>query len=320
MILEDLNTKRSMREAFGKTLEQLGKEDKNIVVLDADLSGSTQTKFFAKSFPERFFDVGIAEQNLISTAVGLSMEGKIPFVATFAIFATGRTYDQIRNGVCYQNANVKIIGTHGGLTVGEDGATHQSLEDVSLMRGIPNMTVIVPADAKECEEAVKFAYLHRGPVYIRISRNSVPNIFSSGYTLANKVFTITEGNDIILFTSGELLSECIAAAKLLSSKGISVKVINVPFIKPVDREGIIHAVKTAKGVVTVENHSIIGGLGSAVCEVLGENSPRPVCRIGVEDKFGQSGTPDALLKLYGLDTASIAGRIEKFYDSIKISY
>ncbi len=320
MILEDLNTKRSMREAFGKTLEQLGNEDKNIVVLDADLSGSTQTKFFAKSFPERFFDVGIAEQNLISTAVGLSMEGKIPFVATFAIFATGRTYDQIRNGVCYQNANVKIIGTHGGLTVGEDGATHQSLEDVSLMRGIPNMTVIVPADAKECEEAVKFAYLHRGPVYIRISRNSVPNIFSSGYTLANKVFTITEGNDIILFTSGELLSECIAAAKLLSSKGISVKVINVPFIKPVDREGIIHAVKTAKGVVTVENHSIIGGLGSAVCEVLGENSPRPVCRIGVEDKFGQSGTPDALLKLYGLDTASIAGRIEKFYDSIKISY
>ncbi len=318
MLLEDLNTKQSMREAFGKTLEQLGKEDKNVVALDADLSGSTQTKFFAKSFPERFFDVGIAEQNLISTAVGLSMEGKIPFAATFSIFATGRTYDQIRNGVCYQNANVKIIGTHGGLTVGEDGATHQSLEDVSLMRGIPNMTVIVPADARECAEAVRFAYSHKGPVYIRISRNSVPDIFPEGYKLQNKALTVTEGKDITLFTNGETLAESIKAAGILAEKGISVKVVNVPFVKPLDVDGIIEAAVSTGMAVTVENHSIIGGLGSAICESLSEGHPLPIVRIGVEDKFGQSGTPDALLKLYGLDTASIAGRIEKIYDSIKI--
>ncbi len=318
MLIEDLNTKKSMREAFGKTLEVIGREDANVVVLDADLSGSTQTKFFAKSFPERFFDVGIAEQNMISTAAGLSMEGKIPFAATFAMFATGRTYDQIRNGVCYQNANVKIIGTHGGLTVGEDGATHQSLEDVSLMRGIPNMTVIVPADARECSEAVRYAYSHKGPVYIRISRNNVPDIFTEGYKLTNKVLTVVEGSDITLFSNGELLAECINAAKILAEKNISVKVVNVPFVKPLDKDGIIKAAVSTGIAVTAENHSIIGGLGSAVCETLSENHPLPVFRIGVEDKFGQSGTPDALLKLYGLDAASIAGRIEKIYDSIKI--
>ncbi len=308
-----------MREAFGKTLERLGAEDKNIVVLDADLSGSTQTKFFAKSFPERFFDVGIAEQNLISTAAGLSMVGKIPFAATFAIFATGRTYDQIRNGVCYQNANIKIIGTHGGLTVGEDGATHQSLEDVSLMRGIPNMTVIVPADAKECEEAVKFAYKHNGPVYIRISRNSVPDIFPDDYKLSPMPIVAAEGSDITIFACGEALAWCINAAEILKrTKGISAKVVNVPFIKPLEKDDIVNAVQRVRAVVTVENHSIIGGLGSAVCEILSEKHPVPVLRIGVEDKFGQSGTPDALLKMYGLDEASIAGRIEKFYDSIKI--
>ncbi len=317
MVLADLSTKKSMREAFGKALETIGQEDNNIVVLDADLSGSTQTKFFAKSFPERFFNVGIAEQNLISTAVGLSMEGKIPFVATFAMFATGRTYDQIRNGVCYQNANVKIIGTHGGLTVGEDGATHQSLEDVSLMRSIPNMTVIVPADAKECEEAVKFAYTYQGPVYIRISRNSVPEIFQDDYKLTNKALVVVEGNDLTVFTNGEFLAECIAAAEILKEKGISLNVVNVPFVKPLDKDGIIKAAVSTGAAVTVENHSIIGGLGSSVCEVLSENHPLPVVRIGIDDKFGQSGTPDALLKLYGLDTASIAGRIEKIYDSIK---
>ena len=319
MLIEDLSTKKSMREAFGRTLEELGRADENVVVLDADLSGSTQTKFFAKSFPERFFDVGIAEQNLISTAAGFSMEGKIPFAATFAIFATGRTYDQIRNGVCYQKANVKIIGTHGGLTVGEDGATHQSLEDVSLMRTIPGMTVIVPADARECAEAVRYAYSFNGPVYIRISRNSVPDIFPEGYKLTNNASTILDGEDITLFTNGEMLAECIKAADILKGKGISVKVVNVPFVKPLDREGIIKAAADTGAVITVENHSVIGGLGSAVCETLSEGHPLPVVRIGVQDKFGQSGTPEALLKLYELDTASIAGRIEKFYDSIKSS-
>ncbi len=319
VLITNLETKKSMREAFGKALEEVGREDVNVVALDADLSGSTQTKFFAKSFPERFFDVGIAEQNLISTAVGLSMEGKIPFAATFAIFATGRTYDQVRNGVCYQNANVKIIGTHGGLTVGEDGATHQSLEDVSLMRGIPNMQVIVPADAKECSEAVKYAHKHNGPVYIRVARNSVPDIFTDDYKLEPKAKVVLEGNDITVFANGEMLAECIKAAQLLKNKNISVRVVNVPFVKPVDIEGIISLSSGMKCVVTVENHSIIGGLGSAVCEVLSEYNPVKVVRIGVEDRFGQSGTPDLLLKHYGLDSSSIAGRIEKIYDSIKSS-
>ena len=310
--------RKSIRSVFGKTLAELGEKNQDIVVMDADLACSTQTAIFGKKFPERFFDSGIAEQDMIATAAGLASEGKIPFVASFAMFATGRTYDQIRNGVCYQNANVKIIGTHGGLTVGEDGATHQSLEDISLMRGIPNMTVIVPADARECSEAVRYAYSHKGPVYIRISRNNVPDIFTEGYKLTNKALTVIDGGDITLFSNGELLAECINAAKLLAEKNISVKVVNVPFVKPLDKDGMIKAAVSTGIAVTAENHSIIGGLGSAVCETLSENHPLPVFRIGVEDKFGQSGTPDALLKLYGLDAASIAGRIEKIYDSIKI--
>jgi len=313
----NLTTKQSMREAFGKTLEELGAKDVNVVALDADLSGSTQTKIFAKSFPERFFNVGIAEQNLIATATGLAVSGKIPFAATFAMFATGRTYDQIRNGVCYQNANVKIVGSHGGLTVGEDGATHQALEDVSLMRGLPNMTVICPADAKECAEAVKFAYSHNGPVYIRVARANVLDVFGADYVLENKVKTVVDGDDVAIITNGETLAVCIQAAEILKEKGISVKVVNVPFVKPLDKEGIVNLAEKAEVVVTVENHSVIGGLGSAVCEVLGEFMPRRVVRLGVDDKFGQSGTPDALLKEYGLDAASVAGRIEGIYDSIK---
>lgn len=313
----NLKTKQSMREAFGRALEELGAKDSNVVALDADLSGSTQTKFFAKSFPERFFDVGIAEQNLISTATGLAVAGKIPFAATFAVFATGRTYDQIRNGVCYQKANVKIVGTHGGLTVGEDGATHQSLEDISLMRGLPNMTVIVPADAKECAEAVKFAYSHEGPVYIRVARANVPDVFDADYVLENKVKSVVEGNDVAIITNGESLAICIEAAEILKTKGVNAKVVNVPFVKPLDKDGIIKSVQQTDVVVTVENHSVIGGLGSAVCEVLGEFLPKRVVRLGVEDVFGQSGTPDALLKHYALDSISVAERIKGIYDTVK---
>ena len=315
----NLETKQSMREAFGKALEKLGHENPNIVALDADLSGSTQTKIFAKSFPDRFFNVGIAEQNLITTATGLALTGKISFAATFAMFATGRTYDQIRNSVCYSNANVKIIGSHGGLTVGEDGATHQALEDVALMRELPNMTVIVPADAKECEEAVKWATEHNGPVYIRLSRTNVPDIFENDYKLENKAKTLIDGTDVTIFTNGEMVANCIEAVNILKEKGISAKVVNVPFIKPIDKEGIIHSVQQTGLAITVENHSTIGGLGSAVCEVLAEHHPTPVFRLGVEDKFGQSGTPNELLKHYGLDAISIAGRIEGIYDSIKSS-
>lgn len=313
----NLKTKQSMREAFGRALEELGAKDSNVVALDADLSGSTQTKFFAKSFPERFFDVGIAEQNLISTATGLAVAGKIPFAATFAVFATGRTYDQIRNSVCYQKANVKIVGTHGGLTVGEDGATHQSLEDISLMRGLPNMTVIVPADAKECAEAVKFAYSHEGPVYIRVARANVPDVFGADYVLENKVKSVVEGSDVAIITNGESLAICIEAAEILKTKGVNAKVVNVPFVKPLDKDGIIKSVQQTDVVVTVENHSVIGGLGSAVCEVLGEFLPKRVVRLGVEDVFGQSGTPDALLKHYSLDSISVAERIKGIYDTVK---
>lgn len=304
--------KKSIREAFGHKLEELGSANQNIVVLDADLSASTQTKFFAKAFPERFFDVGIAEQDLITTAAGLAIQGKIPFAATFAVFATGRTYDQIRASVCYQHANVKIIGTHGGITVGEDGATHQALEDISLMRGLPGMTVIVPADCKECEQAVEFAAKHMGPVYIRISRNNLPNIYSSDYKFnPNKAVVLKEGTDLTLISNGDILSEVCKASDMLEEKGINAEVISMPVVKPFDSETIINSIKKTKLAVVVENHSIIGGLGSAVCEVLSEKYPAKVIRIGMNDEFGQSGTPAELIKKYGLDAESIANRIIK---------
>ena len=305
-----LDIKKSIREAFGKKLEQLGTQYSNVVVLDADLSASTQTKFFAKAFPERFFDVGIAEQDLITTAAGLSLTGKIPFAAAFAVFITGRAYDQIRMSVCYQKANVKIIGTHGGITVGEDGATHQALEDVALMRELPGMTVIVPADCKECEQVMDFAVKHKGPVYIRIARNSLPDIYPVDYKFdVNKAFVLKEGTDLTLISNGDVLAETLKAAEILAEKNIDAEVLSVPVVKPLDSETIINSVKKTKLAVIVENHSIYGGLGSAVCESLAENHPAKVLRIGINDTFGQSGTPKDLLKYYGLDGQSIADKI-----------
>ena len=229
-----LKEKKSIRSAFGKALQDVGRENPNVVVLDADLACSTQTKLFADKFPERFFDCGIAEQDMIATAAGLAKEGKIPFAASFAMFATGRTYDQIRNGVCYSDLNVKIVGTHGGITVGEDGATHQALEDIALMREIPHMTVIVPADCKECEEVVKYAALHHGPMYIRISRCNVPNVFDDSYHFnLYKAPIVEDGDDVTVFTNGENLAECILASKELKKEGIGVRVVNVPVIKPI---------------------------------------------------------------------------------------
>lgn len=320
MLKIDLETKKSIRGAFGEELAELGKINENIVALDADLSGSTQTCIFAKAFPERFFNVGIAEQNLMTTALGLSLEGKIPFAATFAVFATGRAYDQIRNSICYQNGNVKIIGAHGGITVGEDGATHQSLEDISLMRGLPNMTVICPGDYEECRKAVRLAAKINGPVYIRLSRANVPVIFSEDYDFnLNKAVLIKEGADVSLITTGDILSEVIIAAKELENQGINAEIIHIPVIKPLDRDTIIKSVEKTKLAVTVENHSVIGGLGSAVCECLSELSPQKVYRIGINDTFTQSGTPNELLKHYGLDAASISKRvIELKNDTIKI--
>ena len=312
MLTINYETKKSVREAFGRKLVELGQKNPNIVVLDADLSCSTQTKLFAKEFPKRFFNVGIAEQNLITTAAGLSLTGKIPFAATFAVFATGRTYDQIRTSVCYSNSNVKIIGTHCGITVGEDGATHQALEDVSLMRGLPNMMVIVPADCNECEQAVEFASKHNGPVYIRLSRNSLPDIYPDNYEFnPNKAVILKEGKDLTLVSNGDILAEVCEAVNILEKSGISVELISMPVVKPLDTTTIINSAKKTGKVVTVENHMITGGLGSAVSETLSEEHPTKVLRIGMNDSFGQSGTPKDLLKYYGLDAKSIVDRILK---------
>ena len=306
----DKTKTNSIRKAFGKTLAEIGELNEKIIVMDADLACSTQTKIFADKFPDRFFDCGIAEQNMLATAAGLASEGKIPFVASFAVFVTGRTYDQIRNGICYPNFNVKIVGTHGGVTVGEDGATHQALEDISLMRGLPHMTVIVPADCKECQEAIKYAALHEGPTYIRIPRSNVPDIFDENYSFnIHKAVVVEEGTDVSVFTNGETLAEVLLAAEELKKDNISVEVINVPVVKPLDFQIVIESVKKTKFAITVENHSIIGGLGSAICETLADKLPSKVYRFGINDEFGQSGKAEELIEYYGLDSKTLAKRI-----------
>lgn len=306
----DKTKTNSIRKAFGKTLAEIGELNEKIIVMDADLACSTQTKIFADKFPDRFFDCGIAEQNMLATAAGLASEGKIPFVASFAVFVTGRTYDQIRNGICYPNFNVKIIGTHGGVTVGEDGATHQALEDISLMRGLPHMTVIVPADCKECQEAIKYAALHEGPTYIRIPRSNVPDIFDENYSFnIHKAVVVEEGTDVSVFTNGETLAEVLLAAEELKKDNISLEVINVPVVKPLDFQTVIESVKKTKFAITVENHSIIGGLGSAICETLADKLPSKVYRFGIHDEFGQSGKAEELIEYYGLDSKTLAKRI-----------
>ena len=318
MLLNKEN-KKSIRSAFGKTLAELGKTNKDIVVMDADLACSTQSQMFGKEFPDRFFDCGIAEQDMIATAAGLASEGKVPFVSSFAMFATGRTYDQIRNSVCYPEFNVKIIGTHGGITVGEDGASHQALEDIALMRNIPNMSVIVPADCKECEEVIKFAANNYGPMYIRIARTNLCDIFDDSYEFDFcKVKVIEEGTDVTVITNGETLAEVIEAGEILKAQGYSVQILHAPVVKPLDIATIIEKAKQTKFVITVENHSIIGGLGSAVCELLAEYYPMPVHRFGINDTFGQSGKWDFLLDYYGLSAQKLAKNIKKQIDIYRL--
>lgn len=313
------NERKSIRTVFGKTLAELGKTNPNIVVLDADLSCSTQTQLFAKEFPERFFNCGIAEQDMVAVAAGLASVGKIPFAASFAMFATGRTYDQIRNSVCYPEFNVKVVGTHGGVTVGEDGASHQALEDVSLMRGIPNMAVIVPADCRECEQVIKFAAENYGPMYIRIPRTNVCDIFGEDYEFDFcKAHLVEDGTDVTVITNGETLAEVVEAAENLKSQGYSVQVVHVPVVKPLDGATIIDYVKKTKFVMTVENHSITGGLGSAICELLAEYYPVPVHRLGVNDTFGQSGKWDFLLDYYGLTSEKLAVSIKRHIDKYRL--
>lgn len=297
---------KATREAYGEALKELGARYKDIVVLDADLSKSTKTNVFGKAYPDRFFNVGIAEQNLMGTAAGLAAAGKIPFVSTFAMFAAGRAFEQVRNSICYPKLNVKIAATHAGLTVGEDGASHQAIEDISLMRGIPNMTVIVPADATETHQALAFAVEYKGPVYIRLGRMSVPDVFGEGYQFQHgKAVQLAEGADVTIIATGVMVAPARRAADELTQSGLSARVLNMHTIKPIDKEAVIKAAGETGAIVTCEEHSIIGGLGSAVAEVVVENAPVPMERVGVLDTFGESGTPDALLAKYNLTVADI---------------
>ena len=297
---------KATREAYGEALKELGAKCDNIVVLDADLSKSTKTNEFAKAYPERFINVGIAEQNLMGTAAGLAAAGKIPFASTFAMFATGRAYEQIRNSICYPKLNVKIAATHAGLTVGEDGASHQSIEDISLMRTIPNMTVIVPADAAETRQAVLFAAQYKGPVYLRLGRMAVDDVSGEGYEFQHgKAVTLAEGSDVTLIATGVMVGPAKQAAAELSQAGVSARVLNIHTIKPIDQEAIAKAARETGAIVTCEEHSIIGGLGSAVAEVLVGSVPVPLERVGVLDTFGESGTPSALLVKYKLTATDI---------------
>lgn len=306
--------KVATRESYGRALVDLGKQHENLVVLDADLAESTKTGMFQKAFPERHFDCGIAEANMAGIGAGLAATGKVPFISSFAMFASGRAYEQIRNSIAYPHLSVKIGATHGGISVGEDGATHQCNEDFSLMRSLPGMTVICPSDDVEAYAAVIAAYEHDGPVYLRFGRLAVPVIndrpdykFELG-----KGVVLREGKDVTIIATGLCVNSALEAAKMLEKDGIDAQVINIHTLKPLDEELVVEAAKKTGKVVTVEEHSIIGGLGSAVCECLSEKHPTPVYRIGVRDMFGESGPAVELLKAYKLDGAGVYEQVKAF--------
>ncbi|QJA09969.1 transketolase family protein [Romboutsia sp. CE17] len=305
-------SKIATRDAYGKTLLKLGEINDDVVVLDADLSKSTKTNDFSKAFPNRFFNMGIAEQNLIGAACGLATAGKIPFASTFAMFATGRAFEVIRNSVCYPKLNVKICATHAGITVGEDGASHESIEDIAIMRAIPNMTVVVPADGIETEKVILEAAKYNGPMYVRLGRSAVPTLFNEDYKFEiGKGSVVRDGNDATIIACGMMVNEAIIAHEALKSEGINVRVINMSTIKPIDRELIINAAKETKAIVTAEEHSIVGGLGSAVSEVVSEECPVVVKKVGVKDVFGESGTPAELLEKHGLTAKHIVESVKE---------
>ncbi|MBQ5917381.1 MAG: transketolase family protein [Lachnospiraceae bacterium] len=306
--------KIATRDSYGNALVECAKENENIVVLDADLAEATKTIIFQKAFPERHIDCGIAECNMVGIAAGLASTGKIPFASSFAMFAAGRAFEQIRNSVGYPHLNVKIGATHAGISVGEDGATHQCNEDIALMRTIPGMVVINPADDVEARAAVKAAIEHDGPVYLRFGRLAVPVINDNAdykFELGKGV-TLKEGTDVTIIATGLCVSETLEAAKMLEADGISAKVINIHTIKPLDEELVVAAAKATGKVVTVEEHSVIGGLGSAVCDCLSEKAPTPVMKIGVNDVFGESGPALKLIEKYGLDAKSIYNKVKSF--------
>ena len=304
--------KIATRESYGNALASLG-EKYDIVVLDADLSKSTKTDTFKKAFPERFINMGIAEQNMMSTAAGLASCGKVVFASSFAMFAAGRAFEQIRNSICYPNLNVKIGATHAGISVGEDGATHQCLEDMGIMRTIPNMVVINPADDVEARAAVKAAVEHDGPVYLRFGRLAVPVLYDeSDYKFEiGKGVLLREGTDVTIVATGLMVEMALNASEALKAEGINARVINIHTIKPIDREILIKAAKETGAIVTCEEHNIIGGLGSAVAEVICEEAPVPMERVGVRDVFGKSGVPSDLFRDYGLTSEDIAKAVNK---------
>ena len=303
--------KIATRQSYGEALAKIGKENKNIVVLDADLSGSTKTSIFAKEFPDRFINVGIAEQNLMGISAGLAAYGKIPFASTFAVFAAGRAYDQIRSSICYPNLNVKICATHAGITAGEDGATHQMLEDISLMRTMPNMQVFSPSDDIQTKWLIEEISKIQGPVYVRLARMATPVIYDENQKFEiGKMVQLGEGTGASIFATGIMVSEALKAQEKLAQEGIYVRVIDVHTIKPIDREMIIKCAKETDKLITVEDHSIIGGLGSSICEVLAEEYPKKVTRIGMKDRFGKSGKADQLLKYFKMDSEAIIEAIK----------
>ncbi|MDO5409598.1 MAG: transketolase family protein [Lachnospiraceae bacterium] len=306
--------KIATRESYGNALAELGRKYENLVVLDADLAGATKTGTFLKAFPERHIDCGIAECNMMGIAAGLSTTGKVPFASTFAMFAAGRAFEQVRNSIGYPHLNVKIGATHAGISVGEDGATHQCNEDLALMRTIPGMIILNPSDDIEAKAAVEAAYLHDGPVYLRFGRLPVPVINDRpGYQFEiGRGIVLKEGTDVSIIATGLEVSESLLAAEMLAKDGISAEVINIHTIKPIDAELIIAAAKKTGKVVTVEEDSVIGGLGSAVCDVLSENIPTPVLKIGVNDVFGESGPAQKLIHKYGLDAEGICRKVKAF--------
>ena len=304
--------KKATRQSYGEMLEKLGEENKDIVVLDADLSAATKTSIFAKKYPDRFFDMGIAEANMIGVAAGMASCGKIPYVSTFAAFAAGRAYDQIRSSVCYPNLNAKICATHAGITVGEDGATHQMLEDLALMRALPNMTVLCPSDDVETKYLIEQISKIKGPVYVRLARLATPGIYEENQTFEiGKAVQIGEGTDATVFATGVVVAEAIKAKELLEEEGIHIRVVDIHTIKPIDKEMIIKSAKETKKLISIEDHSVIGGLGSAISEVLTEEYPCKLVRMGIKDTFGKSGNAVELLKYFGLTSDAIIGQVKK---------
>lgn len=298
--------KKATRQSYGEALLELGRKNKNIVVLDADLAGATKTELFAKEFPDRFFDIGIAEADMIGTAAGLSTCGKIPYVSTFAMFAAGRSYDQIRNSICYPNLNVKICATHAGITVGEDGATHQMIEDLSLMRTIPNMEVLSPSDDMQTKWVISEISKIEGPIYVRLARLATEEIYDEKQKFEiGKAVQHGDGIDGTVFATGVTVQEALNAQKELKEKGINIRVVDMFSIKPIDKEIIIKSAKETRKLVSIEDHNIIGGLGSAISEVLTEEYPAKLIRLGIKDTFGRSGKAEELMKYYGIKSEDI---------------